>query len=82
VVAGVDIQEDLDRVGRRRDRGQPAGHLDRVDHEPDARPVAQRGQPAQLGRPDDRVVQQDVVEAGAGHDLGLAQGGAGDPDGA
>jgi hypothetical protein len=74
VLTGVDLHEHLDRLTpRHADESDPLRHLDRVERQADAGALQQRGEPLELRVADDRIGQEDVVEAGIGHDLRLPE---------
>ena len=82
VQPGVDLDQHLHvAAAGAADAAEPLGHLDRVKADPDPGPLQQVAEPAELGLPHQRIGDQQVVEAGVGHHLGLAQLGAGDPGG-
>ena len=79
---GVALDHRADaEICRRQRRRHALGGLATVEHQGQPRAARQRRQPLQLLSADDVVGDEDVVDAGVGHHLGLAELLAGDADG-
>ena len=71
---GIELDQHRDREpSLARDAGDARGDLVRVDRHGDGDAFGEIGEPCELVLSDDRVADEDVLDAGVGHHLGLAE---------